>query len=269
MDDGGSTQTTVQSNDPWSGVAPHLKQGYADARKLYDRGADEFYPGQTYTDANPLEHDANQFRLDYASNQLPGQISNAQNAQQSMLNAPDLANNPYVQDLAQRTNQRIGEDFNNNVMPGINAGAIGAGQMGSSRHGIVQGLAAGKAAQAMGDSTSRLYSDAYQAGLNQQAKGMAFTPQTANLGFLPADTMGSAGQFLRGETDMALQDDISRYNWDQGKDWTNLSRFLGAVGNAPWSSSQTASAQGQDNRLGTIGSLGMAGLGLGSSMGWF
>jgi hypothetical protein len=269
MDDGGSTQTTVQNNEPWSGVAPYLTQGYSDASNLYNRGADEFYPGQTYVGADPLEHQANQYRLDYAQNQLPGQIGQTQQAQASMLNAPDIDNNPYVQQLAQRTNQRLAQDFNENVMPGINSGAIAAGQMGSSRHGIAQGKAMEGLANAMGDSTSRLYSDAYQAGLNQQAKGMAFAPQTANMGYLPADTYGSAGQFLRGEKELALNDDIARYNWDQSKDWNNLSRFMGAVGNAPWSSSSTINAQGQDNRLGQAASVGMLGLGLGDSFGWF
>ncbi len=259
MDDGGSTQTTVQSNDPWSGVAPHLEQAYGDAADIYNRGPNEYYPGQSYVNANPLEHESNQYRLDFANGGLQNQIGQMQGAQSSMLNAADLGNNPYVQDLAQRTNQRIGEDFNNNVMPGINSGAIGAGQMGSSRHGIAQGLAAGKAAQAMGDSTSRLYSDAYQAGLNQQAKGMAFAPQTMQNSMLPADIMGQSGQFLRGEQELALSSDMSRYEHDQNKDWNNLSRFLGAVGNAPWSKTETGNVQGPDNRLGTLGSLGLMG----------
>lgn len=266
MDDGSTTQTTVQSNDPWSGVAPHLTQAYGDAADIYNRGPNEYYPGQTYVNANPLEHASNEYRLDFANGGLQNQIGQMQGAQSAMLNAPNLGNNPWVQDLAQRTNQRISEDFNNNVMPGINSGAIGAGQMGSSRHGIAQGLAAGKAAQAMGDSTSRLYSDAYQAGLNQQAKGMAFAPQTMQNSMLPADIMGQSGQFLRGEQELALNSDMSRYAHDQNKDWTNLSRFLGAVGNAPWSSSGTTTAQGADNRLGQVASLGMMGLGLGGGL---
>jgi len=200
--------------------------------------------------------------LDYAGGGLQDQIGQMQSAQTSMLNAPDIANNPYVQDMAKRSNQRISDDFNNNVMPSINSGAIAAGQMGSSRHGVAQGVAAGKAAQAMGDSTANIYSNAYQSGLNQQARGMGFAPQTMNAGMMPSSIMGQSGQFLRNEQNMALQDDMARYNQDQGKDWTNLSRFLGAVGNAPWSSSATSTAPGQDNRLGTIGSLGLMGASL-------
>jgi len=213
------------TNAPWKPVQPYLKEGFEDAQALYNQGPNQFYPGQTYVNADPLEHLANTQRLEYAQNQLPGQISATQNAQQSMLNAPDIDNNPYVQNLMQRVNQRIGQDFNETVMPGIKSNSIQAMNLGGSRQGIAEGVAAGRAADAMADATARLGSEAYNAGLNQQYRGVASAPQVAQLGFMPADTTGQAGQFLRGQAELALGDDIQRYNFQQNAPWENLARY--------------------------------------------
>jgi len=240
------------TNAPWKPVQPYLRQGFEEAQSLYEQGPNQFYPGQTYIDADPLEHQANTQRLDYAQNQLPGQINATQGAQLSMLNAPDIDNNPYVQTLMQRVNQRIGQDFNETVMPGIRSNSIQAMNLGGSRQGIAEGVAAGRAADAMADATARLGSEAYNAGLNQQYRGVTTAPQVAQLGFMPADTMGQAGQFLRGQAELALGDDIQRFNFQQNAPWDNLARYGQSLqGGLQYTPGQTSMTQ-PSNTFGNV-----------------
>ena len=58
--------------------------------------------------------------------------------------------------------RRMTENFNEQVMPGINQGAVAAGQYGGSRQGIAQGLAAKGLAYGMGDTAANMYNSAYQ-----------------------------------------------------------------------------------------------------------
>ncbi len=259
------SDTQTGTNAPWKPVQPYLRQGFEEAQSLYEQGPNQFYPGQTYIDADPLEHQANTQRLDYAQDLLPGMVSGAQSAHTSMLNAPDIDNNPYAQNLMRRVNQRIGSDFNEHVMPGIKSNSIQAMNLGGSRQGIAEGVAAGKAADAMADANARIASDAYNAGLNQQYRGVASAPQMAQMGFMPANTVGQAGQFLRGQAELALGDDIQRFNFQQNAPWENLARYgqalQGGLQYRPGEVSETRPTNTFGNALGGA----MLGYGLGGT----
>lgn len=58
--------------------------------------------------------------------------------------------------------RRMTESFNESVMPGINQGAIAAGQYGGSRQGVAQGLAAKGLANALSDTSANMYNQAFQ-----------------------------------------------------------------------------------------------------------
>lgn len=69
--------------------------------------------------------------------------------------------NPYLQDQAGQISRGLTQNLNENIMPGINSGAMLAGGFGGSRHGIAQGLGIGRTQQAIGDAQTNLYSTAY------------------------------------------------------------------------------------------------------------
>lgn len=72
------------------------------------------------------------------------------------------ANTATLDPVVNTAMRRMGENFNEQVMPGINQGAVAAGQYGGSRQGIAQGLAAKGLAYSMGDTASNMYNQAYQ-----------------------------------------------------------------------------------------------------------
>lgn len=57
--------------------------------------------------------------------------------------------------------RRMTQNFNEQVMPGINSQAAVAGQYGSSRQGIAQGLAMKGLSQSVGDMSADMYNNAY------------------------------------------------------------------------------------------------------------
>lgn len=77
-------------------------------------------------------------------------------------------NNPYMQQMANAITQNGAANFNNNVMPALRGGAQVAGQYGSSREGIAEGLAAKSYQQDMANQLSNLYGGAYESAQNRQ-----------------------------------------------------------------------------------------------------
>ena len=258
MSGGGGTNTTVQSADPWEGVQPHLTDLYDRVNTLGNQGQ-QYFPGQTYVDRDPLENQAQQMRLDQVGG-MQGQVANAQAAQQQMLNAPDVANNQYVSGMADTITNRLNRNYTENLNPAIQHGAIGAGQMGSSRHGVAQGIAARGTQEALGDALSGLYGNAYSEGLTQQARGMATAGQTMNLGLSPANVVEGAGAYNRGQQELALQEEMARHNFEQQQPYDQVNWMNSIYSGVPWGSTATSTGGGGGGG-GLTGALGGAALG--------
>ena len=69
--------------------------------------------------------------------------------------------NPYLDQQANNIQTRLNRNLNENIMPGINQGATGAGQYGSSRQGIAQGKAIADTQDNYAGQMANLYGGAY------------------------------------------------------------------------------------------------------------
>lgn len=106
--------------------------------------------------------------------------------------------NPMTGQLIQQGNQLLGRNYAQSVLPTIRAGAQGAGQFGSTRHGIAEGIGRQGLGDAMQRQTTELLSNAWNQGqLNQRAAwGMA--PEMARLQmgaqYYPAEALANLAQ---------------------------------------------------------------------------
>lgn len=264
-----SSTTSYSVNDPWVMQQPYINYANRQSANLWSEVPGQYYPGQSYAPMNALQQQGLGMRLEDATERMPGYIDSAQNAWQSSLNAPDLGNNPYVWDMIQRNNARIGQDFREQIMPAIEGEAVRVGGVGGSRQGIAEGRAADAALRAMGDSSAQLLSDAYGQGLDAQARGLAFSPQMAALGFLPSDTVTQVGDVLRNEAQMAYGDEVGRWDYRMGEPYDRLRAFAIPTGQS-WgggSASQTsASGGGGSNPIAGAAGGALAGASLGSAL---
>lgn len=116
--------------------------------------------------------------------------------------------NPYLQQSADQISRNLTQNLNENILPGINSGAIAAGGFGGSRQAIAQGLGIGRTQQAIGDAQTNLYSQGYNTDQQLQAQR---DMQAAQL----ASTQSIAG----------MQNDTQRYGLDK-----NYAVNLGQLG---------------------------------------
>lgn len=127
--------------------------------------------------------------------------------------------------------RRLGEQFNEQVMPGIRGGAQAAGQYGSSRQGIAEGLAARGLGYAMGDMSANMYNNAF----NQAQQNMAGAANNlAGLGFnnanQDASRMAQAMQANQGYNLGLRQNDATFANLANQRAIANQGNSLGFAG---------------------------------------
>lgn len=74
--------------------------------------------------------------------------------------------NPALQGAITAATRPITEQLLEEALPAVRSGAYTTGNFGSSRQGIAEGLATGKAARAVGDTAANVANAGYQSGLN-------------------------------------------------------------------------------------------------------
>ena len=177
-----------------------------------------------------------------------------------MLNAPNVAQNPYIGGVADVIQKRLGRQFTENINPAIRSGAVASGQLGGSRQALAQGLAARGTQEATGDALAQLYGDAYGQGLSQQARGVGFAPAIMQAGMMPFQTIGDVGAYRRGISQEALQADIDRYQFGQERPYGIADRYLAALSQTPWGEQGTRTQPGASRLANAVGG-GLTGLG--------
>jgi len=266
---GGGNQDVKTEAVPWSGAQPHLQNIMGAAGGLWSQGGPQYYPGQTFAGRDPLSDQAQNMRLNYATNSMPGQIYDAQRAQSFALNSPDAANNPYVQNMMQSNQFMANRNLQENLLPAIQGGAVASGQMGGSRHGIAQGLAARGTQEALTNANAQTMMDAYSRGLGAQGMAIGQAPQTMAMGLQPMDIMGQVGQYNQGIDQQALSADMDRWNYNQQNPYDTLGWYNSIVQGAPWGSNTQTEGGGGSTAAGALGGA-MAGAQVGSAImpGW-
>ena len=251
---GGGDQQVQTEAVPWSGAQPHLQSIMSAAGSLYGQGGPGYYPGQTFAGRDPLSDQAQNLRLNYAMNSMPGQIYDAQRAQSFALNSPDAANNPYVQNMMQSNQFLANRNLQENLLPAIQSGAVASGQMGGSRQGIAQGLAARGTQEALANANAQTMMDAYGKGLGAQQGALSMAPNLMAMGMAPMDVLGNVGAYNQGIDTQALDADINRWNYNQERPWDALGRYSSIVsGNNQWGSSSTQDGGGSSPLAGALG----------------
>jgi len=130
-------------------------------------------------------------------------IGGAQGALNFALDPRNAMNNPYLQQAMGSAVRPLTQNYQENVLSGITDQAAAAGQMGSSRQGIAEGIAARGYMDQVGDITGRMASQNYSDAMGRMSGAINQAQGVANLGMMPATLMEGLGQSQWG--------DLSRY----------------------------------------------------------
>lgn len=183
------TSKSSQENNPWAPAQDDLKSILGEIGDWYDSAKNTGYISSTgdlsgiYGDyINALKDQSGQTNqgvnnlLNQASGANTGAYQGWSNAANGGLNyttqdivngAQGLVNNDLLQGQIDATNRGIQRNLTEQAFTGIDRNAVGSGNLGSSRAGIAQAVAAREASQQMADNESAIRSNAYNNALSQ------------------------------------------------------------------------------------------------------
>lgn len=183
------TSKSSQESTPWAPAQGDLKNILGEIGDWYDSAKNTGYISSTgdlsgiYGDyINALKDQSGQTNqgvndlLNQAGSANTGAFQGWSNAANGGLNyttqdivngAQGLINNDLLQGQIDATNRGIQRNLTEQAFTGIDRNAVGSGNLGSSRAGIAQAVAAREASQQMADNESSIRSNAYNNALSQ------------------------------------------------------------------------------------------------------
>jgi len=244
-DTGGSSSTTVQKADPWIGQQPYLQYGFAEAQNQYANQVPQYYPGQITAPLDPLSelgqaHVVSQTpQMEQFSNLTAS--SNAFNMNQGR----DPQTNPYLQSAIQAALDPMVRDFNDagGTMSQIRSEAITNDQLGGSRQGIAEGLAADRLQRNMLGTAAQMANQGYQGAQDAATRSIALAPQTQSMMTTPGATLDAVGAQRQAYEQQLINDAVQEWNFQQNLPSAMLSQFMNLIqGN--WGGTSTATSTG-------------------------
>jgi len=226
----GGTTTTVSRTGPPEFQRPYLEQTFEEAKKLYESPGPTFFPGETVAGFTPLEKEAQQSLAKYARTGLPQITGAATSGWQQLLKGPEMTlGDPWLGKAVEGALRPIWTGLTEQALPAIRAGAGLAGQTGSSRQALAEAQAMERAAQAAGDISSRMYSDAYNRGLQLLLSGLQMAPTVGQLGERPAEILSGIGAQQRALEQARIGEAMQRHLYEQNLPFTKLTEYANLI----------------------------------------
>lgn len=270
---GGTSTQTVQNYSPEE--VARRTQLQDTAKSLYEQqtaGGTPAYPGSA-----PIAPSSSTLAAEnYLKALVPGQVQNVGDIQRAtsfgLTDVLSPQTNPYYQAHQQALINPITEQYFDpgGVYGQIRQGAQEAGQVGSSRQGVAEGVAAGRYGRALGDTLGRMGSEAYGQGLESFNRTLAFAPQALQAGSVPAQTLSAVGASEEGRVaDQAAYQEAQRL-WELNAPWQQLQNYANMIygaGSSGGTSTGTVPGASSAQRLAGAISGGLGAYGAASQIG--
>jgi len=277
------TQQTQASKDPWAPAQPYLEKAMTRAGSFFDDNTGyQPYSGQTLATIDPVLAQGIGQEYQIGLSQLGGTAGvNAgrafgTNMIQNQGLSPELRSlyeqaqgdqNPYLQNMLDTNNRRIGDRVNSSVS--------GAGRYGSGAHTDIM-------ARALAESADPVLAQDYarrqqqmqgiaEGGLQRAGQWAQLMPALDEAQYAPAERVATAGQFNQERAQSWLNDQMKLYNAQQAYPWEQLLRMNAVAGGAGALGGQQVGTQttpiNQPSTLQKLFGGAAAGAGIGGSFG--
>lgn len=251
-------------------IRPFLTEGLKQAQEIFLRQQPSMFPGQTYVSPSEQTLQALQAQEDIAR-QGSFPLQAAQGAYMQSLGGLSgtaagqyLNANPYQQQMMAAATRPLTQAFSEQVLPGISSLYSKSGRLGSGSMERALGTVSEQYGRSLGDITANIAGQQYQQerGLQQQAALQLANlaqaaPQIYGQQFIPSQQLAQVGAQREAIAAQPLQEQMSRYAYQQRLPYEQLSGYLSSVYGSPLGQFGTPAPQPQfTNR--TAGALGGA-----------
>jgi hypothetical protein len=238
MGGGGGQQssTTTTSIDP--AIKPYVTYGLEEAKRLYETGSPQFFPGQTYVSPSEQTQQALQMAQERAMAGSP--LTGAAQAE-TLATIQGRGVNPFLAGALEQTNRLSGEDYLRNMQK-LQSGASSMGRYGSAAQGQLTGQAQDVYARALAEQGGQLAYQSAEAERQRQMAAVGAAPQMAQADYADIQRLLSVGGAREAQGAAELQDAMNRFNFQQNLPQMKLSQYANLYSTAPQGSTTTQTA---------------------------
>ena len=228
---GGGTNTVTRTElDPT--MRPYVQYGLSEAQRLYQTpNVPQYYPGQTYIGPSAQTTAALQAAQTRAMRGNP-LVPAAQQQLQQTIQGEYLGANPFLQAALQpgfEAAQRQYESATNQALSNFSrAGRYGSGAMRGALTNV-----GGEYARALTGAAGQLGYANYADERARQQAALQAAPAMAAQDYADIQRLSQIGQQTEAYQEMALQDAINRFNFEQQAPYSRLQSFLSGAYGAP------------------------------------
>lgn len=260
---GGNTTSTTQNYSPEE--AARRARVMDEADRIYTTTAPTItnaaYPGAAPVPFSQETLAAQDYAKRYAVGPAVQQAANMNNAVQfGLKDVLFPQTNPALQSSIDAAIRPITQSYTDTggVLSQIRDGAVNSGQFGSSRQAIAEGIAAGRYANTVADTASKMANENYQKGLDTFSRTLAFAPQALQSGLMPSNILSGVG--AQSEMQAAQLEDYAANArmWDLNAPWAPLQNYASIVFGGANPSTVSQVNRGDPSALQTVGSIGSA-----------
>lgn len=262
---GGGGSTSTQSSDPWSGQQPYLNYGFDQASKLYNSGGPEYFGQSTVA---PMSGNTQAGITMMANRGLMGSDVNrsAQGLATNTMNGGFLGSNPHLSAMSDAAGRQVTQQYQNSVMPGVNATFGGAGRTGSQAHLQAMSDAQSNLGTTLGDMNANLYGNNYESERDRMLQTQSMAPGLAATDYQDISAVAQAGQRVDSQAQNVLNDQVARFDHYQNRPDQQLQNYIAAIqGNYGGQATTSQSGGGNSKAQNAIGGAAALG-GLGSAL---
>lgn len=197
------------------------------------------YQGTGIAGFTAPEQQAQDQYLTQAAPQAGALASQAAAAQSKMLDPNfmlDVANNPYLRAANEATTGQVTQNLNENILPGLRAGATQAGGMyssASSKSGIAEGQAVGRTNQGLSDTIAKTMMDAYNSGRTGMQGAIAGNGAVQAQQLIAPDITAAVGGQQRAMDQAQLDEQIKKFYTGQQLPLQQAQELMGLVSGMP------------------------------------
>ena len=260
MSKGDNVET--KENEPWSQASPYITEGFKEASNLYNNFKPTFYSGTTQAGFSPDQLTAQQGIRDFAVKGAPELMNPAIGAYQQAMSPSrvDVANNPYVNNMAQAAADRAMSSLQPELA-NIRGGAIMSGGYGGGRQGIAEGNALAGAADSANQAAAQIYGQAYGQGMNNQLGTLGQTGALMGAGFQPYANLGLSGEQQQLREQALIADAQAAHDFNMNMPYQKFQNYQAGIAGfqpamgAAGSSTERTPGPSALNTIGTLGSM--------------
>jgi len=259
MSKGDNVET--KENEPWSQASPYITEGFKEASNLYNNFNPTYYSGTTQAGFSPDQLTAQQGVRDFAVKGAPELMNPAIGAYQRGMDANmlDVANNPYVNNMAQAAADRAMSSLQPE-MANIRSGAIMSGGYGGGRQGIAEGNALAAAADSANQAAAQIYGNAYGQGLSNQLGTLGQTGALMGAGFQPYANLSLSGEQQQLREQALINDAQAAHDFNMNMPYQKFQNYQAGIAGfqpamgAAGSSTERTPGPSMLNTIGVLGS---------------